>query len=303
MKKSGPPSSTSAPAPSQLTPKQYNKLLALLSKDESNGSLVHLACTILTCLSASWIIDSDASNHICISLSFFSSYSTVHKGISVQFPDVSHAPVTHIGIFHYSSSLILKDVFHIISFKFNLLSISQLTKSSNCDVLFSSSQCIFQDRATKMMIGQGSARNGLFYLDAGFIFNSVFSFKHCNKFNLQHSHLGNPSSSHFYFLVKTFPSIILNKNFVCDVCPRAKKLRLSFPQSSSCSSHCFELLNVEIWDPFSTPSKNGSRFFLTIVDDYSRCTWIYLMKQKSETFHMLVHFFNQINFQFKTKVS
>ena len=91
--------------------------------------------------------------------------------------------MTHIGIVH-CSSLILKDVFHIPSFKFNLLSISQLTKSSNCDVLFSSSQCIFQDRATKMTIGQGSARNGLFYLDVGFIFNSAFSFKHCNKFDL-----------------------------------------------------------------------------------------------------------------------
>ena len=81
VKKSRPPSSTSAPAPNQLTPEQYNKLLALLSKDESNGSSVHLAGVILTCLSPSWIIDSGASNHICTSLSFFSSYSTVHKGI------------------------------------------------------------------------------------------------------------------------------------------------------------------------------------------------------------------------------
>ena len=154
--------------------------------------------------------------------------------------------MTHIGIVHCSSSLILKDVFHIPSFKFNLLSISQLTKSSNCDVLFSSSQCIFQDRATKMTIGQVSARNGLFYLDAGFIFNSAFSFKHCNKFYLWHSRLGHPSSSRFHFLVKTFPSIIPNKNFVCDVCPHAKQSCFSFPQSSSCSSHCFELLHVDI---------------------------------------------------------
>ena len=142
-----------------------------------------------------------------------------------------------------------------------------------------------------MTSGQESARNGLFYLDVGFIFNSTFSFKHCNKFDLWHSRLGHPSSSRFYFVVTTFPSIIPNKNLVCDVCPHAKQSRLSFPQSSSHSSHCFELLHVDIWGPFSIPSKNGSRFFLTIVYDYSRCTWIYLMKQKFETFHMLVHFF------------
>ena len=55
-----------------------------------------------------------------------------------------------------------------------------------------------------MTIGQGSARNGLFYLDASFIFNSVFSFKHCNKFDLWHSRLGHPSSSCFHFLINTF---------------------------------------------------------------------------------------------------
>ena len=95
----------------------------------------------------------------------------------------------------------------------------------------------------------------------------------------------------------------MNKDFVCDVCPRAKQPRLSFPQILYCSSHCFELIHIDIWGPFSIPSKNGSRFFLNIVDDYSRCTWIYLMKHKFETFNVLIHFFNQINHQFNTKIS
>lgn len=136
MKKLETPSSTSATFASQLTPEQYNKLLALLSKEESGESSVHLAGTILTCLSSCWIIDSGASNHICTSLSFFSSYSVVHKSMSVQLPDGSHVPVTHIGTVHCSPSLVLMNVFHIPSFKFNLLSISQLTNSTNCDVFF-----------------------------------------------------------------------------------------------------------------------------------------------------------------------
>lgn len=47
----------------------------------------------------------------------------------------------------------------------------------------------------------------------------------------------------------------------------------------------------------------GLVFFLTIVDDYSRCTWVYLMKHKSETFTLLIHFFNHINRQFNTHIS
>ena len=226
---------------------------------------------------------------------FFSLYSTVHKHISVQLPDGSQALVTHIGTVPCSPSLILTNVFHILTFKFNLLSISQLTHSTSCDVIFSSSECLFQDRATKTTIGRGSARNGLFYLNADLVSNSTsfskfpnkddrgyscighppgscFSFKHCNKFDLWHSRLGHPSKSRFNFIIRNSPNINANKDFVCDICPRAKQSRLPFSLSTSCSTHCFELIHVDIWGSFSIPSKNGSRYFLTIVDDYSRCT-------------------------------
>ena len=146
----------------------------------------------------------------------------------------SQAHVTHIGTVHCSSFLTLTNVFHILSFKINLLSISQLTKSINCDVIFSSSQCIFQDRATKEMIGRGSAQNGFFFnLDADLVFNSAFSSKHYNKVDLWHSLLGYPSRSRFNFIVKNSPNVIANKDFVCDVCPCIKQPHLSFSQSTS----------------------------------------------------------------------
>ena len=28
---------------------------------------------------------------------------------------------------------------------------------------------------------------------------------------------------------------------------------------------------------------DGFKYFLTIVDDFTRCTWVYLLKQKSDT--------------------
>jgi hypothetical protein len=168
QKKSEPSSSSSA---NQLSSAQYQKLLSLLAREETMGPSVNLAGTTFTCIPFSWIIDYGASNHICTSLSLFSSYSPIHTRISVQLPDGSQALVKHIGTIICSPSLTLTNVFHISSFKYNLLSISQLTKLINCDVIFSPSGCIFQDRATKKMIGQGSARSGLFYLNDASISN------------------------------------------------------------------------------------------------------------------------------------
>lgn len=39
------------------------------------------------------------------------------------------------------------------------------------------------------------------------------------------------------------------------------------------------------------PSPSGSRYYVIFVDDYSRFTWIYLMKHKSEVFSHFQAFF------------
>ncbi|MCH86495.1 peptide transporter PTR2, partial [Trifolium medium] len=42
------------------------------------------------------------------------------------------------------------------------------------------------------------------------------------------------------------------------------------------------LLSLDLWGPYSTPTLHGHKYFLTIVDDFSRYTWIMLLKGKHE---------------------
>ena len=44
----------------------------------------------------------------------------------------------------------------------------------------------------------------------------------------------------------------------------------------------FEMLYMDLWEPFRTPSIHGHRFFLTIIDDYSRFCWTIMIKSKTE---------------------
>ena len=64
----------------------------------------------------------------------------------------------------------------------------------------------------------------------------------------------------------------------------------------------FDLLHCDIWAPFSVPTNHGCRFFLTIVDDCSRCTWVYLLKHKSQTASFLDQFCTMVETQFARKV-
>ena len=49
-------------------------------------------------------------------------------------------------------------------------------------------------------------------------------------------------------------------------------------------------------------SLSSVRYFLTIVDDHSKSTWIYLMKHKSYTGNILINFINMVETQFDSKM-
>ena len=51
-----------------------------------------------------------------------------------------------------------------------------------------------------------------------------------------------------------------------------------------------------------TCTLDGFRFFLTIVDDFTRCTWVYLLKHKSNTQFLLPQFAIMVKTQFDSQI-
>jgi transposase InsO family protein len=49
-------------------------------------------------------------------------------------------------------------------------------------------------------------------------------------------------------------------------------------------------------------SFNGYKYFVIFIDDFSRTTWLYLLKNKSEVFSQFVDFCNYVENQFDTKI-
>jgi len=57
-----------------------------------------------------------------------------------------------------------------------------------------------------------------------------------------------------------------------------------------------------VWEPHSLSSIHGYKYFLTIVDDYSRYTWVFPLKQKSEVVKILKNFVVFSQTQFETAI-
>ena len=43
-----------------------------------------------------------------------------------------------------------------------------------------------------------------------------------------------------------------------------------------------DYVHMDVWGPSKMKSLGGNHYFVTFVDDFSRRTWVYLMKHKDE---------------------
>jgi len=60
----------------------------------------------------------------------------------------------------------------------------------------------------------------------------------------------------------------------------------------------FSLVHSDIWGPSRIKSNLGFQYFVTFIDDYSRCTWVILMENHSELFSIFQIFYNKIKNHF-----
>lgn len=82
----------------------------------------------------------------------------------------------------------------------------------------------------------------------------------------------------------------------------AKKTRNSFPRLLINTVEAFPLLHVDIWGPVKYASRIKCNSFITIVDDYTRYTWIFLIKNKSEFLYIFTQFYEYVLTQFEKKI-
>ena len=121
-----------------------------------------------------------------------------------------------------------------------------------------------------------------------------------NKCNQKHDELillhrkfGHPSSTVLMHLLKTCKqvkvsqkSILSPEHSVCEACQLGKAHKQYFSTTETKTTQVLELIHTHLWGPSPTTSRNGFKYYISFVDDYSRYTWIYPLKLKSEAFEV-----------------
>ena len=82
-------------------------------------------------------------------------------------------------------------------------------------------------------------------------------------------------------LFPTLFTTLLPSDFHCETCILAKSHRVNFSLSINKSLVPFTLVHSNVWGPAPVPNNLGHHWFVIFIDDYTRMTWLYLLKHKS----------------------
>ena len=71
---------------------------------------------------------------------------------------------------------------------------------------------------------------------------------------------------------------------VCEACEFGKQHQHLFPKERNVSKGLLDVVHSDVWGLAQTTTFGGCGYYVIFIDDLSRHTWIYPMRQKSEVF-------------------
>ncbi|KAJ0890909.1 putative RNA-directed DNA polymerase [Helianthus annuus] len=196
----------------------------------------------------SWIFDSGATDTMTFEPLDMCSMTKSQK-TQIRTANKGIMQVKGAGMIEISPTMKLSNCLYVPSLSHKLLSISHITKELNCTVLMHPTFCLLLDIRTGAIIGRGSERQGLYYVDEVAQHGTVMLAHGTENREawLWHRRLGHPSTGYSHLLFpKLFPS---NGKIDCETCFLAKSHRQSFKPSNTKVDLPFSLIHSDVWGP------------------------------------------------------
>ncbi|MCO5595838.1 hypothetical protein L7F22_049889 [Adiantum nelumboides] len=247
-------------------------------------------------LKEEWIADSGVSAHMTNSSSTMTNYKD--SASHVRIGDDSSLAMHGFGDLSFGNAS-LHDVLHVPHLTSNLFSISKVT-SKGLGVYFDDEVVEVIDHTSLSLVAHGTHRDGLYYVNS---FTSTLSphESHLHKLfssskalltkeecALWHSRYGHVpyATLHQLFtkeMVVGLPKLKEPRHQVCSSCAAGKLHCTPLPLHVSWrASRALELIHADLTGPLEVPTLGGSLYYLLLIDDFSRMSWVFFLRKKSK---------------------
>lgn len=232
-----------------------------------------------------WVIDSGCSFHMCPNQSWFQEF-TNRDGGTVLLGDNKACKVKGVGSikFKLESGLekVITDIRYVPDLKRNLLSLGMFDKQGY-SIKVGSGNLRINNGSLNIM--KGNLRNGVYILQGKSVQGSANTVS-VDKTHLWHERLGHINERGLVELSKhdLLDGDKIDKLDFCENCALGKAKRLKYSKSNSSSTGVLDYIHSDLWGPSRVETLGGARYFISIIDDYSRKVWVYLLKTKDQAF-------------------
>lgn len=180
----------------------------------------------------------------------------------------------------------LEDTLFAPDVRMNLLSVSKITDHDH-KVLFKKDRALVQDHRGKVKM-IADRMGDLYFVRGASATAGTISETRTQDFNIWHQRLEHVNKRCLSEMVKK--QIVKNIKFKpgdvnvpCEICIKGKQTRLPFQETHSRSKNKLEIVHADLCGPMRTVSKGGAKYFLLLIDDYTRWVEVFFLQQKSDT--------------------
>ncbi|WVZ11552.1 hypothetical protein V8G54_016082 [Vigna mungo] len=248
----------------------------------------------------SWVMDSGCSYHMCPVKEFFENLDQKEHG-NVLLGNNKACRVQGVGSVRLkmfdNREMVLQAVRYVPELKRNLISISAFDLGGYTTKV---EDGVMRVCSGDSVVAKGRRRNDLYILEGSTVIGHVSVASGTeNTARLWHLRMGHISEKGLEELEKQDLLLgdKLQKLDFCDHCVLGKSHRILFGKGKHSTERPFEYVHADLWGPARTLTHGGGAYFLSIIDDFSRRVWIYVLKNKSETFQKFKEWHTQIENQ------
>ena len=298
------------------------------------GAMVQASNANLTNISDPWLADFGISNHLTANLSNLSIQSQYKGPEQITLGNGQTLSINHIGNASLSTkyhNFVLKNVLHVLRIAMNLLFVHKFCLDNNYSCHFDAHELKIQDVPIGRILYRGLSENGLYPIySKNFIkhhqpvmhhphsttthsqshmpISTSFHVQKSNKWFLWYHGLGHPSDNILRTALSSYNNSMNCTNSMsnsvshCKHCLSGKMHKLPFNKFVFLASKPLELVHSDVWGPAPITSINDFRYYFVFIVEFSKFTWVYLLKNKFDVFDVFKYFKAYIETQLNTQI-
>lgn len=255
-----------------------------------------------------WFFDSGATTHVTNNPAHISTPS-YHTPSTVTVGNGQSIPVSTSGkglLPLPTQNFYLNHILHVPQISHNLLYVHKFALDNNCRLIFYSYGYVIQDITTNLILHKGPCHQGLYPLLPSSELQSTATalLSLSSSAELWHRRLGHPHGALLQHLSTKYNLAIPSSvnPLSCYACNKGKSHRLSFPTSVTYTLSPFELIHADVWGPAPIASFSGYKYYLLLVDDFTRYSWLFPLHFKSDVASHIQAFRAFVSNHFNTSI-